>query len=237
MSTPVVYGYDLAQEIGTWTPAASQIDGYDSDDSISYYEFWDASSSGAWIWANGAYQSAQTVVQASSLDGVWFGGATDFNSENLWYRAFDSAGNASSWDYFVIGQTTEDIVWPYLTVYDSTESQGTWTPAAWNVYAYDTGGIGGYQLWDSSSSGAWIWANGGYQSAQTVIDTVNLDNVWFGGATDGASETFYVRAYDSSGNWTDWTPFVVEQINPVFNTLEPAGQASDTGSALDVFHV
>lgn len=236
MSIPVVYGYDLVQELGTWTPAASQIDAYDTDDTIAYYEFWDANASGAWIWANGEYQPAQTTVTATSLDSVWFGGATDFTEEALWFRAVDTAGNTSTWDYFLIDQATDDVTAPSLTVADSSESQGTWTPAWWNIYATDIGGIAGYQLWDGYWTGAWIWANGGYQNAQTVIDVVSLDNVWFGGATDAASQTFYVRAYDSSGNWTDWSAFTVNQIETFAAAQEPAGIAENHGTALDVFY-
>lgn len=210
MSIPTVYGYDLVQEIGTWTPAASQIDTYD-EDGVAYWEFWDASSTGAWIWTNGAFQSAQTVVAATNLDAVWFGGASDFTEEALWYRAIDTFGNASTWDYFLIDQTTDDFTAPSLSVYDTTQFGGEWTPASWSIYAQDLSGISAFQLWDSSSAGAWIWANGGYQSPQTEITVTSLDYVWFGGATDAASETIFVRAGDSANNWTDWTYFYVNQ--------------------------
>lgn len=209
MSTPIVYAADLVQEIGTWTPAANEFFSYDYD--IAYYELWDSNWTGASIWANNSFQESETTVTVADLSGVYFGGASDFTSEVMWFRATDTQGNTSEWDTFTIDQIADDFTAPTLTTYSGEQTQGFSTQAWWFISANDASGIRGYELWDSSAGGARIWADSAWQPAQTIIETESLTNVWFGGAEDGASETFYVRAWDSAYNLSDWASFTVDQ--------------------------
>lgn len=210
MSIPSVYTLDAAQAIGTWTPARSVISGQDAD-GIAYWQFWDTYDSGAWIWADGNWQWPGTLVTSGALDNVYFGGAVDFATETIWVRAVDAFGTPSDWNWLQLSQTAGDFTAPSLVTYDISQYQGGWTSGWSAVSAWDDTGVTAFQFYDSSWSGAWLWANGDWQWPQTTVTVNSLDDVWIGGAQDSAWEQVWVRASDSSGNWSDWNAFWVGQ--------------------------
>jgi hypothetical protein len=215
---PVITAPDTAATAGhTLLQASSLFSVNDADgDTITAYEFYDATPGGGYFSVNGVAQTSPLVqITASQLAQTTFqaGSGTD----NLYVRASDGTGwssdNGVGWTPFHVSGPVNHA--PVITAPDTTATTGHTLLQASSLFSVndsDGDSMTVYEFYDATAGGGYFSVNGVAQTNPLVhITAAQLSVTTF--QTGGGTDNLYVRAFDgaawSSDNGVGWTPFHV----------------------------
>jgi hypothetical protein len=221
----------------------SDLDG----DTPVQYEFWDAGGGGGRFRVDGVDQAGGVTipVTAAQLGTTQYVGAAASGSETVWVRAYD--GQAwSAWASWTMQTVRATNANPVVSAADRNIDLNQWRVLSELVGTSDADGdaIVGYEVRDltTTAGSGYLWANGASQPANTVVSFTDLASAWVRGGSAAGADIYEVRARDSEGAWSAWTPFTlttrtIANRAPLADAPNNAVQVGQTAALSTLFSV
>ena len=236
---PTVTASDQTVELNSTTAAADLFTASDANgDSISQYQFWDATdrASSAYFAVDGVQQSANQniTVDSDQLDDVDLVAGAATGTDGLWIRASDGQ-LWSDWISFTLTSGVPHA--PVVTVSDTTLSidQSVGAASLFSVSDEDGDGMARYEFWDSTdrADGAVFVVNGTAQATNQsiLVDAAQLSGVQVHAGALSGTDQLWVRANDGQ-LWSEWKSFNLTTGNPQPPSVTVSDQTLSVNAAV-----
>jgi hypothetical protein len=193
-----------------------------SNDSITFYEFWDGGIGNGHFTVNGAIQpdGQWIVVSASNLSSIQYVGGASPGSESLYVAAYDAT--AGTWSNFstltattVLPTTTITVNVQNVSVAENTSIAASSLIASVSNPSGDN--ITFYEFWDGGTGNGHFTVNGVIQpdGQWIVVSASNLSSIQYVGGVSPGSESLYVAAYDGTlASWSNYSTLTATTTVP-----------------------
>jgi hypothetical protein len=250
---PVVTVADKSGTVGQTLSASSLFSVADADnDTITKYQFWDATTAGGYFTVNGVTQGANQIIEVTAAQLAQTSFVVGAGGDDLFVRAYDGTTwsvATGAWDHFHVtasAPTTNHA--PVVTVADKSATVGQTLSGSslFSVADADNDTITKYQFWDATTAGGYFTVNGVTQGANQIIEVTAAQLAQTSFVVGAGGDDLFVRAYDGT-TWSvatgAWDHFHVTASAPTTNhapvvtVADRSATAGQTLSASSLFSV
>jgi hypothetical protein len=211
--SPVVTVSNLSNQAGTVLSASSLFSVTDAENNtITKYQFWDATSGNGYFTVNGVTQGANQIIEVTAAQLAQTSFVVGAGVDDLYIRAYDGISwsvMVGAWDHFSYTGSAPTNHAPVVTVADMSATVGQTLSASslFSVADADNDTMTKYQFWDATTGGGHFTVNGVTQGANQIIEVTAAQLAQTSFVVGAGGDDLFVRAYDgttwsvATGTW------------------------------------
>jgi hypothetical protein len=250
---PVVTVADMSATVSQTLSASSLFSVTDADnDTITKYQFWDATTGGGYFTVNGVTQGANQIIEVTAAQLAQTSFVVGAGGDDLFVRAYDGTTwsvATGAWDHFhMTASAPTSNHAPVVTVADKSATIGQTLSASslFSVADADNDTITKYQFWDATTGGGYFTVNGVTQGANQIIEVTAAQLAQTSFVVGSGGDDLFVRAYDgttwsvATGAWDHFhltASAPTSNHAPVVTVADMSATVGQTLSASSLFSV
>ena len=243
----------MSNQAGTVLSASSLFSVTDAENNtITKYQFWDATSGNGYFTVNGVTQGANQIIEVTAAQLAQTSFVVGAGVDDLYIRAYDGISwsvMVGAWDHFSYTGSAPTNHAPVVTVADMSATVGQTLSASslFSVADADNDAITKYQFWDATTGGGYFTVNGVTQGANQIIEVTAAQLAQTSFVVGAGGDDLFVRAYDGTtwsvavGAWDHFhmtgTSSAPTNHAPVVTVADKSATVGQTLSASSLFSV